>query len=301
MKLRHTVYYAICDFLNSDGFIRFDSPILTPNACEGTTTLFKVPYFELGNAFLSQSGQLYLESAIMSLGRVYDFGPVFRAEKSKTRKHLTEFWMMDAEAAFVEHKENMDIQEKMIKFVIKKVLEDRKEELIILERNTEELEKACEPFKRITHREAIDILKEKGVAIDYDSDFGAKEEALLTAELSVPLFVEKWPKKIKAFYMKRDPENEELVLGSDLIAPFGFGEIIGGSQREDSYDALLQRMNDEDIPIKDYEWYLDIRKYGSVPHSGFGIGFERMVAWMGGVEHIRECIPYPRMIYRMYP
>jgi asparaginyl-tRNA synthetase len=301
LKIRHTVYFAVCEYLNENGFYRFDSPILTPNASEGTTTLFEVPYFDEGNAFLSQSGQLYLEAGIMSLGRVYDFGPVFRAEKSKTRKHLTEFWMMDAEAAFVEHAENMEIQEALIRFVINKVLERNAKELEVLERDTEKLKKADAPFKKMTHREAIDHLKAKGVEIDYNDDFGAEEEEKLTEDFDVPLFIEKWPKDIKSFYMKRDPEDSNLVLGSDMIAPEGFGELIGGSQREDDHDILLERIKKEGYDIKDYQWFLDLRKYGSVPHSGFGIGLERLIQWMSGVRHIREVIPFPRMINRIYP
>ena len=301
LKIRHTVYFAVCEYLNENDFYRFDSPILTPNASEGTTTLFEVPYFDEGNAFLSQSGQLYLEAGIMSLGRVYDFGPVFRAEKSKTRKHLTEFWMMDAEAAFVEHAENLEIQEALIRFVINKVLERNGKELEVLERDTEKLKKADAPFKKMTHREAIDHLKAKGVDIDYNDDFGAEEEEQLTEDFDVPLFVEKWPKDIKSFYMKRDPEDSNLVLGSDMIAPEGFGELIGGSQREDDYDVLLERIKKEGYDIKDYQWFLDLRKYGSVPHSGFGIGLERLIQWMSGVRHIREVIPFPRMINRIYP
>ncbi len=301
LKIRHTVYFAVCEYLNKDGFYRFDSPILTPNASEGTTTLFEVPYFDLGSAFLSQSGQLYLEAGIMSLGKVYDFGPVFRAEKSKTRKHLTEFWMMDAEAAFMEHSENMDLQEKLIRYVIQTVIERNSAELAILERDVEKLQKADAPFKRMTHREVIDMLKAKGVNIGYNDDFGAPEEELITANSDVPVFIEKWPKEIKSFYMKRDAENPDLVLGSDLIAPEGFGEIIGGSQREDDYDILLKRIEAEGYDPKDYQWFLDLRKYGSVPHSGFGIGLERLVQWMTGIRHIREVIPFPRMINRINP
>ncbi len=301
LKIRHTVYFAICEYLNDNDFFRFDSPILTPNACEGTTTLFEVPYFDEGSAFLSQSGQLYLETGIMALGKVYDFGPVFRAEKSKTRKHLTEFWMMDAEAAFVEHAENMKIQEELIRFVVRKVIEKNMKELEILERDVEQLKKCDAPFKIMTHFEAIEYLIGKGSKITHDDDLGAAEEAMLTEGSDVPIFIEKWPKKIKAFYMKRDPEDPNIVLGSDLIAPEGFGEIIGGSQREDDYDVLLQIMKDENLPIEEYQWFLDIRKYGSVPHSGFGIGLERLVAWMSGVTHIREAIPFPRTIYRLKP
>lgn len=301
LKIRHTVYYAICEYLNNNGFYRFDSPILTPNACEGTTTLFEVPYFDEGNAYLSQSGQLYLETGIMSLGRVYDFGPVFRAEKSKTRKHLTEFWMMDAEAAYVEHEENMQIQEGMIRFIIQSVLSKNLKELEILERDIEKLRKADAPFKRMTHAEAVKYLQTKGSDIKDKDDFGAQDEAMLTEESDVPLFIEKWPKEIKAFYMKRDKNNPDLVLGADLIAPEGYGEIIGGSQREDDYETLKGRMEEEGMDMEAYKWYLDLRRYGSVPHSGFGIGFERMVTWMTGAAHIRETIPFPRMIYRIYP
>lgn len=301
LRLRHTIYYAICDYLNDNDFFRFDSPILTPNACEGTTTLFELDYFDEGKAYLSQSGQLYLETGIMSLGRVYDFGPVFRAERSKTRKHLTEFWMMDAEAAWVEHEENMQIQEGLIRYVIQTVLAKCDKELDILERDKDILKAADAPFRRMTHREAIDFLRAKGSDISYTSDFGAADEVLLTEGSPVPVFIEKWPKEIKAFYMKRDPENPDLVLGSDLIAPEGFGEIIGGSQREDDHDLLLQRMRAEKMPIEEYQWFLDLRKYGSVPHSGFGIGLERLITWMSGIHHIRETIPFPRMIYRIYP
>ncbi|MDD5539797.1 MAG: asparagine--tRNA ligase [Candidatus Marinimicrobia bacterium] len=301
LRIRHTVYYAITQYLNENNFIRFDSPILTPNACEGTTTLFEVPYFDLGKAYLSQSGQLYLETGIMSLGRVYDFGPVFRAEKSKTRKHLTEFWMMDAEAAFVEHEENMRIQEGLIRFVIRKALTECKAELEILERNVEQLEKADAPFKIMTHREAVEYLRSKGSSMTETEDLGAQDESLLTEGSDVPIFIEKWPKEIKAFYMKRDPQNPDIVLGDDLIAPEGYGEIIGGSQREDDYDLLLQRMIGEKMPLAEYQWFLDLRKYGSVPHSGFGVGLERLVTWIAGVPHIRETIPFPRTIYRLRP
>ncbi|MDD3535627.1 MAG: asparagine--tRNA ligase [Candidatus Cloacimonetes bacterium] len=301
LRVRHAVYYAICEYLNDNGFFRFDSPILTPNACEGTTTLFEVEYFDEGMAYLSQSGQLYLETGIMSLGRVYDFGPVFRAERSKTRKHLTEFWMMDAEAAYVDHEENMQIQEGLIRHVIRTVLEKCDKELEILERDKEALKAADAPFKKMTHYEAVEYLRERGSEISHGSDLGAPDELLLTEGSAVPVFIEKWPKEIKAFYMKRDPENENLVLGNDLIAPEGFGEIIGGSQREDDYDLLLGRMQAEKMPIEEYRWFLDLRKYGSVPHSGFGIGLERLITWMTGIHHIRETIPFPRMIYRIYP
>jgi len=301
LRIRHTVYYAITEYLNNNGFIRFDSPLLTPNACEGTTTLFTVPYFDLGNAYLSQSGQLYLEAGIMSLGRVYDFGPVFRAEKSKTRKHLTEFWMMDAEAAYVEHDENLKIQEDLIRFIIRAVLKKNATELEVLERDIDQLKKADAPFKRMTHKEAIEYLRSRGSDISDESDLGAKDEVMLTEGSDVPVFIEKWPKEIKAFYMKLDKDNPDLVLCADLIAPEGFGEIIGGSQREDDHDLLYQRMVAEDMPIDEYQWFLDLRKYGSVPHSGFGVGLERLVQWMSGVVQIRESIPFARTIYRLRP
>ena len=235
------------------------------------------------------------------MGKVYDFGPVFRAEKSKTRKHLTEFWMMDAEAAFVEHEENMQIQEELIRFIIRSVMERNKQELEILERDVEKLKKADAPFKIMTHHQVIDMLKSKGVKIGYGDDFGAAEEEMITEDSEVPIFVDRWPKDIKSFYMKRDPEDPDLVLGADLIAPEDFGEIIGGSQREDDHDILLGRIKKEGYDLKDYQWFLDLRKYGSVPHSGFGIGLERLIQWMSGVRHIREVIPFPRMINRIYP
>ena len=260
-----------------------------------------MPYFDLGTAYLSQSGQLYIEAAIASVGRCYDFGPVFRAEKSKTKRHLTEFWMMDAEAAFVEHEENLKIQEGLVRYIIRYCLNNCQEELRILERNTEPLEKADNPFTRYTYDEAIKKLNELGSDIKYGEDLGNDDEGILTKDSEVPVFIEKWPKSIKPFYMKRDSVNPDLVLNDDLIAIEGAGEIIGGSQREDDYDLLLSRIKAEGLNIEDYQWYLDLRKYGSVPHAGFGIGLERMVRWVTGVEHIRECIPFPRTIGRLKP
>ncbi len=300
--VRNTVISAIYEFFYERDFIKIDSPILTPNACEGTTTLFKVPYFDQGDAYLSQSGQLYLEALIVSHGRVFDFGPVFRAEKSKTRRHLTEFWMMDAEMAFVEHEENMQMQEDLIKFIFQKVLAKNYKELEILERDTGYLQKIVDSeFKRMTHKQAVEYLQTKGSQITDGDDLGGEDETLLTQEFDVPVFVEKWPAKIKAFYMKKDPENSDLVLGSDLISTEGFGEISGGAQREDDYDTLLQSIKAHDLSEEDFQWYLDLRKYGSVPHSGFGIGLERTVAWVCGVKHVRETIPFPRTIYRLKP
>ena len=301
LRIRNTVINATYEYFNQNSFIKIDTPILTPTACEGTTTLFEVPYFDLGKAYLAQSGQLYLEAAVMSFGRCFDFGPTFRAEKSKTRRHLTEFWMMDAEAAFVNHEGNMKIQEELICHIVKKVLENNRKELEILERDITKLEKIKAPFGRITYTEAIKKVQALGSDIKDGEDLGADDETLLTQDSDVPIFVEKWPRQIKAFYMKRDPENPEVVLGSDLIAPEGHGEIIGGSEREDNYDLLLARMKEEKMPLEDFRWYLDLRKYGSVPHSGFGYGLERITGWMCGIHHVRETIPFPRMINRLRP
>ncbi|MFC1780123.1 asparagine--tRNA ligase [Patescibacteria group bacterium] len=312
-RVRNTIINAIYEHLNSQGFIKIDSPILTPNACEGTTTLFEVPYTPAWKdgakdgpkAYLSQSGQLYLEAAIMSHGRVFDFGPTFRAEKSKTRRHLTEFWMMDAEAAFVDHRRNMKIQEELTVTVVKKVLSENKNELNLLERDIKALEPSVKgDYKIITHKEAIKKLPPKadpplaGTARD---DLGAEDETILSKEYDRPFFIEKYPKEIKAFYMKEDPKDKTRVLCADMLAPEGYGEIVGGSQREDDYDKLLKRIKEKELNVKDFEWYLDLRKYGSVPHSGFGIGLERYVAWICGLKHIRETIPFPRMIHRLKP
>jgi len=301
LRVRDAIITAISDFLHQENFIRTDSPIFTPNACEGTTTLFPVPYFDLGTAYLSQSGQLYIEAAIGSVGRCYDFGPVFRAEKSKTKRHLTEFWMMDAEGAFVEHEENLKIQEELVRHIVRHCLKNCVEELAILERDIEKLKKADAPFKRYTYDEAIPKLHELGSDIKYGEDLGNDDEGLLTKDSDVPVFVEKWPKAIKSFYMKVDPTNPDLVLNDDLIATDNGGELIGGSQREDNHDLLLARIKHEGLNVEDYQWYLDLRKYGSVSHSGFGIGLERAVRWICGVEHVRECIPFPRTIGRLRP
>ena len=276
-KVRNTVINATYEFLNKEGFTKIDSQILTPSACEGTTELFEIDYFGEQKAYLSQSGQLYLEAAIASLGKVFDFGPTFRAEKSKTRRHLTEFLMMDAEMAFCDHKMNMELQERLIEFIAKKVLEANMEELAILERNVDALKKIKAPFPRITYHEALKILKKKGSDIKDGEDLGNDDETLIMQDYDRPLFIEKWPAEIKAFYMKREGD---LVLCSDLIAPEGHGEIIGGSQREDDYDELLKRIKKHKLPVDAFKWYLDLRKYGSVPHSGFGFGLERLTGWM---------------------
>lgn len=301
LRIRSAIYGYIEQWLKENEFIRFDSPILTPSACEGTTTLFGVVYFDLGQAYLSQSGQLYLEAGIASVGRCYDFGPVFRAEKSKTRRHLTEFWMMDAEAAFVEHKENLEIQEQLISFVVQNILKNYSKELEMLERDIEPLKKIQAPFYRIDHKAAIKKLNELGSKIGADDDLGAEDEMLLVSQYDKPIFVEKYPAAIKAFYMKRDPADDSRALCADLLAPEGYGEIIGGSQREDDYETLLARIKEHKLPVEAFEWYLDLRRYGSVPHSGFGVGLERLVSWICGLHHVRETIPFPRMITRKTP
>ncbi|MBU0661453.1 asparagine--tRNA ligase [Patescibacteria group bacterium] len=302
LRIRDVVETAINEYLHQEHFIRTDSPIFTPNACEGTTDLFPVPYFDLGEAFLSQSGQLYIEAAIGSVGRCYDFGPVFRAEKSVTKRHLTEFWMMDAEAAFVEHDENVGLQEGLVKHIVASCLKNCTKEFEILERDVTPLQAVVDkPFTRYTYTEAIEKLHELGSDIKFGEDLGNDDEGLLTKDSDVPVFIEKWPKNIKPFYMKIDPEDSAHVLNDDLIGIEGAGEIIGGSQREDNFDLLLERIREDGLDEKEYSWYTDLRKYGSVPHSGFGIGLERMVRWMSGVAHIRECIPFPRTVNRLKP
>ncbi len=311
MRVRNTIINATYAYLNENGFVKFDTPILTPTACEGTTELFEIDYFEKegpgagdqgpSKAYLAQSGQLYLEAGIMALGRCFDFGPVFRAEKSKTRRHLTEFWMMDAEAAFADHNDNMHTQEALIIRIVKDVLEKNASELKILERDVEPLKKVQGPFVRMTHTQAIAKLRELGSDIGERDDLGADDETMLTQQYDQPIFIEKYPVEIKAFYMKRDPADPAFALNSDLLAPEGYGEIIGGSQREDDLDLLVARIKEHNLPMEAFEWYLDLRRYGSVPHSGFGYGLERIVAWICGLHHVRETIPFPRMINRLTP
>ena len=300
-RVRNSVINATYEWFEDNDFIKIDSPILTPAACEGTTTLFGLDYFDMGKAYLSQSGQLYLEAAIMSHGRVFDFGPTFRAEKSKTRRHLTEFWMMDAEMAYCGHADSLEIQEQLVSHVVKRCLENCQQELAILERDVERLSKVKVPFIRMTHAEAVKKLQGLGSKISSDDDLGGEDETLLTQDLDKPVFVEKYPAAIKAFYMKRDPENDDLALCADMLAPEGFGEVIGGSQREDDYDTLLSRIEEHKLPREAFEWYLDLRKYGSVPHSGFGYGLERLTGWICGVRHVRETIPFPRLLNRLTP
>ncbi|MCX7876625.1 MAG: asparagine--tRNA ligase [Melioribacteraceae bacterium] len=301
LKVRARIVKAIRDFFDSHGFTLFDPPIITPNACEGTSTLFEMDYFDLGKAYLTQSGQLYEESGAMALGKVYSFGPTFRAEKSKTRRHLTEFWMVEPEMAFYDLDDNMDLAEEFIEYIVQTVLNDCKEELIILERDTSKLENIKRPFPRISYTEAVEILKRKGVDFQWGNDFGGTDETIIGDEFDKPVMIHRYPTEVKAFYMKRDPENEKVVLAVDVIAPEGYGEIIGGSQREDNLDLLLQRINEHGLPQSFFEWYLDLRRFGSVPHSGFGLGLERTVSWICGLEHLREAIPFPRMIYRNTP
>lgn len=310
-RIRNAVINATYAHLNAEGFIKIDAPILTPTSCEDTTELFELDYFSKEQedltkgsrkAYLTQSGQLYIESAMFAHGRVFDFGPVFRAEKSKTRRHLTEFWMMDAEAAFTDYIGNMDIQEKLIKAIVAYVLEHHQYELTLLERDTAPLQRAVEKaFVRIDHKDAVAKLKELGSDITPDDDLGADDETLITQQYDVPVFVMKYPAKIKAFYMKPDPQDPTRALCSDLLAPEGYGEIIGGSERIADYDELVARLAEYNLPREPFEWYLDLRKYGSVPHSGFGYGLERIVAWISGTKHIRETIPFPRMINRLNP
>lgn len=301
LKIRHRIVKAIRDFFDSKGFVLFDPPIITPNAVEGTSTLFETPYFDLGKAYLTQSGQLYAEAGAMALGKVYTFGPTFRAEKSKTRRHLTEFWMVEPEAAFYELDDVMDLAEEFLEYIVQCVLEDRKEELEILERDITKLQTIKRPFPRISYDEAVKMLHEKGHEFEYGNDLGAADETVISESYDRPVMVHRYPQQVKAFYMKRDPENDNLALGVDVLASEGYGEIIGGSQREDDLDKLLERIKEHDLPQEFFEWYLDLRRFGSVPHSGFGLGLERTVSWICGLDHLREAIPFPRMIYRNTP
>ena len=300
MRVRHQVVKAIRDFFDTNGFTLIDSPIFTGNAVEGTTTLFEVDYFER-SAYLTQSGQLYQEAGATAFGKTYCFGPTFRAEKSKTRRHLTEFWMVEPEMAYVDLDENMNWAENLVGYIVDKVLKKCISEFEALERDIKKLEAIVPPFPRMTYDEASEILKNNGSDFQYGSDFGAPEETLLSEQFDKPIMIHRWPADIKAFYMKRDEHNDELALGVDMIAPEGYGEIIGGGQREDDIDVLTNRIRHHDLPLEPFKWYLDLRKYGSVPHSGFGLGLERTVAWICGTKHIRETIPFPRTMSRLEP
>jgi asparaginyl-tRNA synthetase len=301
LRVRHEVINAVRDFFNSRGFILADTPIFTPSACEGTTTLFPVQYFEQETAFLTQSGQLYNEANAMALGRVYCFGPTFRAEKSKTRRHLTEFWMVEPEMAYASLDDVIDLAEGLVASVVARVLEKRATELKVLERDTTKLQAVQAPFPRVSYDEASKILRRKGLPFEWGGDFGAPDETALSEEFDRPIAVHRYPSAIKAFYMKPDPERPEVALCVDVLAPEGYGEIIGGGVRIDDYDLLLERIREHKLPQEAFEWYLDLRRYGSVPHGGFGMGIERVVSWICGLEHLREAIPYPRMLYRIYP
>ena len=301
IRVRHRIIKAIRDYFDSHGFTLLDSPILTANAGEGTSNLFSTEYFDMGNAYLAQTGQLYGEAGAMSFGKVYTFGPTFRAEQSKTRRHLTEFWMVEPEVAFLDLEGDMNLAEDFLCYIVECVLADCGAELATLKRDVTKLESVKKPFPRITYTEAVEILRSKGREFTWGEDFGAPDETLVSEDYDRPVIITHYPTVFKAFYMKRDPDNPEVVKAMDIIAPEGYGEIIGGSQREDDVELLKERIEHEKLPMDVFEWYLDLRRYGSVPHAGFGMGLERMVAWMCGLDHIRETIPFPRTIARLTP
>ena len=301
LRVRHEVIRAVRDFLDNNGFTLVDTPILTPAACEGTTTLFEVPYFEDEIAYLTQSGQLYNEATASAFGKTYCFGPTFRAEKSKTRRHLTEFWMVEPEMAYANLDDIMALAEQFVEYVVQRVLETRSPELETLGRDISKLETVKRPFHRMSYSEAVETLKSKGSEIEWGGDFGGTDETLLSEDFDRPVMVHRFPMAIKAFYMQPDPDNPDVAMGVDVLAPEGYGEIIGGGQRIHDYALLLQKLEEHQLPREAFEWYLDLRKYGSVPHGGFGMGIERSVAWICGLEHVRETIAFPRMLYRMRP
>ncbi|MCH7680607.1 asparagine--tRNA ligase [candidate division KSB1 bacterium] len=300
LKIRHEVVRACREFFDSQGFVLIDAPIFTPNACEGTTTLFETDYFG-SKAYLTQSGQLYMEAGAMAFGKVYCFGPTFRAEKSKTRRHLTEFWMIEPEVAFLDLDGDMDLAEDFIIYIVQRVLQNRRAELELIERDIAPLQKVTKPFPRISYDEAVAILKKKNIEFEYGSDFGAPDETVISGEFDKPLLVHRYPARIKALYMKSDPEQPDKALCVDMLAPEGYGEIIGGGQREDDLETLEKKIKEHDLPKKAFEWFLDLRRYGSVPHSGFGLGIERAVTWICGLNHLRETIPFPRLMNRLNP
>ncbi|UJL48072.1 asparagine--tRNA ligase [Virgibacillus sp. NKC19-16] len=301
MKIRNEIIRATYQFFNVNGYVKIDPPILTGSSAEGTTELFHTKYFD-EEAYLSQSGQLYMEAAAMAFGKVFSFGPTFRAEKSKTRRHLIEFWMIEPEMAFVDHEESLEIQEQYVSSIVQSVLENCKLELNVLERDITQLEKIQTPFPRISYDDAVEFLKEKGFTdIEWGEDFGAPHETAIAESFDKPVFITNYPAEIKAFYMKPHPTQSDVVLCADLIAPEGYGEIIGGSQRIDDLALMQKRYEQHNLTGPAYEWYLELRKYGSVPHSGFGLGLERTVAWLSGVDHVRETIPFPRLLNRLYP
>ena len=300
LRIRSELEKGCRDFFQERDFVLADAPIITPNACEGTTNLFELDYHG-EKAYLSQSGQLYNEATAMALGRVYCFGPTFRAEKSKTRRHLMEFWMVEAEAAFFDFEDNIRLQEEMVSYLVQRVLVNNKKDLETLQRDTGKLAGVVPPFPRMSYSEAVEFLNSKGVDFKWGEDFGAPDETMIAQNHELPVFVHRYPTEIKAFYMKPDPVNPDVVLGADLLAPEGYGEIIGGGQRIDELELLRERLAQHKLPEEAFEWYLDLRRYGSVPHSGFGLGLERLLAWISGIEHVREAIPFPRMLYRMCP
>ena len=300
VRVRNEIVKGCRDFFDDRGFVLVDTPIITPAACEGTTTLFELDYFG-EKAYLTQSGQLYNEATCTAFGKVYCFGPTFRAEKSKTRRHLMEFWMIEPEVAFADLDDTMKLAEDLVSYLVARVLEKRREELKRLERNIAPLENVRAPFPRISYHEAFDILEKEGAETVRGADLGAPDETILSSKYDRPLMVHRYPKDVKAFYMQPDPNNPDVALCVDVLAPEGYGEIIGGGQRIHDHDLLLKRIKEHKLPIEAFQWYLDVRKYGSVPHSGFGMGIERVVAWICGLEHVRETIPFPRMLYRVYP
>jgi asparaginyl-tRNA synthetase len=301
LRVRHEVINAVRDFFNSRGFILADTPIFTPAACEGTTTLFPAQYFEEQTAYLTQSGQLYNEANAMALGKVYCFGPTFRAEKSKTRRHLTEFWMVEPEVAYADLDQVMDLAEDLLVEMVGRVLDRRRHELKVLERDVSRLETVKKPFPRITYDDAVKTLQAKGMPIEWGGDFGGPDETALSEAYDRPVMVHHYPSAVKAFYMKPDPDRPDVALGVDVLAPEGYGEIIGGGERLADLDLLVARIKEHNLPQEAFEWYLDLRRYGTVPHGGFGMGIERAVSWICKLEHVRETIPYPRMLYRLYP
>lgn len=300
LRIRAEVINAVRDFFNNEGFILVDTPILTPCACEGTTTLFETDYFG-EKAYLTQTGQLYNEATCMAFGKVYCFGPTFRAEKSKTRRHITEFWQVEPEIAYAELKDIMDYAEKVIVYIVERVLEKRKDDLTTIERNIKPLENIKSPFPKITYSEAVKLINEKGSYFEWGDDFGAPQETLISDSFDKPIHITHFPAKVKPFYMKRAPEDEKLALGVDVLAPEGYGEIVGGGQREENLEILEKRLKEDNLPRKAFEWYLDLRRYGSVPHAGFGLGIERVITWICGIHHIRESIAFPRLLDSVYP
>jgi len=300
MRVRHEIIRSAREFFDQREFILIDTPIFTPNAAEGTSTLFATDYFG-SQVYLAQSGQLYGEAAAMAFGKIYCFGPTFRAEKSKTRRHLTEFWMIEPEVAYFDLNDDMQLAEEFVTHMVKSVLKNRLAELKILERDISKLEKVETPYPKLHYDEAAEILKKSNSEFVYGDDFGGTDETIISESFDRPVIVHHYPSAIKAFYMKRDPENDKFALAMDMLAPEGYGEIIGGSQREDDHDVLLGRIRDHDLSVEAFQWYLDLRKYGSVPHAGFGLGIERTVSWICGLKHVRETIPFPRLMQRIYP